>query len=99
MTNSHRVRLVDPTGGDPGDQAFVLAPRLTTLRGKRVGLLDNSKANSEPILRTIAGILDAEFGLAEVVHLTKHSASLPPRPEIMEELHRRADVVITGVGD
>jgi hypothetical protein len=93
------VHLVDPTGGDPGDQAFALAPRPTTLQGKRLGLLDNSKANSEPILRGIAAILDAEFGFADVTYVRKHSASLPPRPEVWEELHRRADVVIAGVGD
>lgn len=93
------VRLVDPTGAHPGDRRFPLAPRARDLHGKRVVLLDNSKANSEPILRAIARILDAELGLGEVVHLRKHSASLPPRPEVLAEVHRHADVVITGVGD
>jgi hypothetical protein len=93
------VRLVDPTGAHPGDRRFPLAPRPRDLRGKRVVLLDNSKANSEPILRAIAKILDDEFRLGDVVHLTKHSASLPPRPELAAEVRRHADVVITGVGD
>jgi hypothetical protein len=93
------VRLVDPTGAHPGDRRFPLAPRPRDLRGQRVVLLDNSKANSEPILRDIARILDDEFHLGDVVHLTKHSASLPPRPELLAEVRRQADVVITGVGD
>ena len=93
------VRLIDPTGAHPGDRRFPLAPRPRDLRGKRVVLLNNSKANSEPILRTIAEMLNAEFPLADVVHLTKHSASLPPRPELAAEVRRHADVVITGVGD
>jgi hypothetical protein len=29
----------------------------------------------------------------------KHSASLPPKPEVLEALHRQADVVIVGIGD
>jgi hypothetical protein len=86
-----------PTGGAPARLA--LAPRSRDLRGARLGLLDNSKSGSEAILRAIAAILDAEFGWSDVVHLTKHSASLPPRPEVFEALHRRADVVIAGVGD
>jgi hypothetical protein len=98
MTSS-TIRLVDPTGAHPGDRRFPLAPRPRDLRGKRVVLLNNSKANSEPILRGIARILDEEFQLGEVFHLTKHSASLPPRPELLAEVHRHADVVITGVGD
>lgn len=99
MTVPGTVRLIDPTGGEPAAAGFALAPRPATLRGKRVALLDNSKANSEPILRGIARLLAEDDPFAELVYLTKHSASLPPRPEIMEELHRRADLVITGVGD
>jgi hypothetical protein len=93
------VRLVDPTGGHPGDRDFGLAPRPRDLRGKRVVLLNNSKANSEPILQSIARRLDEEFRLGGVVHLTKHSASLPPKPELLAEVLRQADVVVTGVGD
>ncbi len=93
------VRLVDPTGDDPGVRSLALAPRPLHLNGKRLGLLDNPKANSDPILRGIARILAEEFQLADVFYIRKHSASLPPRPEVLEELHRRADLVVTGVGD
>jgi hypothetical protein len=93
------MRLVDPTGGDQGPIAFALAPRARDLRGARLGLLDNSKSGSEQILRGIAAALDAEFQWADVFHVTKHSASLPPKPEVWEALRRRADVVVAGVGD
>jgi hypothetical protein len=76
-----------------------LAPRLPDLRGKRLGLLNNSKSGSEAILRGIAEILDRQFAWADVFHVIEHSASLPPKPEILEALHRHADVVIAGVGD
>jgi hypothetical protein len=99
MTTTRTIRLVDPTGGAYAPQAFALAPRRPDLRGKRLGLLDNSKSGSEAILHGIAAILDREFAWAEVFHITKHSASLPPRPEVIEALHRHADVVIAGVGD
>jgi hypothetical protein len=93
------VRLIDPTGGATEARAFALAPRFADLSGKRLGLLDNSKSGSEPILRTIAALLDDEFKWADVFYARKHSASLPPKPEVMEALHRHADVVVTGVGD
>lgn len=99
MTPSHTIRLVDPTGGTDALRTVARAPRLPDLRGKRLGLLDNSKSGSEAILRGIAEILDQEFAWADVFHVTKHSASLPPKPEVLEALHRRADVVIAGVGD
>ena len=96
---SSTVRLVDPTGAHPGDRRFPLAPRPRDLRGKRLVLLNNSKANSEPILLELARILDDEFSLGDVLHLTKHSASLPPKPDLLAEVRRNADIVITGVGD
>jgi hypothetical protein len=93
------MRLVDPTGGEMAAPVFVPAPRPARLRGLRLGLLNNSKSGSEAILRGLAAILDAEFAWRDVVHLTKHSASLPPAPGLMDELRARADLVITGVGD
>lgn len=93
------IRLVDPTGEDPGLAGLTLAPRPSGLRGKRLGLLDNSKANSDVILRAIADILDSEFEFASVFSVRKHSASLPPKPEVLAELHRNADLVIVGIGD
>ena len=93
------VHLVDPTGADPGAQQLTLSPRPVALRGKRLGLLDNSKANSDVILHEIARILDKQFNFTDIFYTQKHSASLPPYPEIVADLHRHADIVITGVGD
>ena len=100
MAQTHpTIQLVDPTGAAPDAAAFSLSPRPLDLKGKRLGLLDNSKANSDIILRVIADLLDAEFHFADIFYAKKHSASLPPIPEVMADLHRHADVVITGVGD
>lgn len=93
------IELVDPTGVDPGERTLTLAPRPTDLRGKRLGLLDNSKANSDVILHTIARLLNEQFDVADIFYAKKHSASLPPYPEVVADLHRHADVIITGVGD
>ena len=98
-TQHPTVRLVDPTGDDPGPRSMGLAPRPVDLRGKRLGLLDNSKVNSEFILRIIAGALDEEFEFADIFYTKKHSAALPPKPEVTAELLKHSDIVITGVGD
>ena len=57
----HRIQLVDPTGTDPGPNPLTLADRPADIRGKRLALLDNSKANSDIILRSISDILNDEF--------------------------------------
>ena len=96
---AHKIQLVDPTGADPGPNPLTLADRPADIRGKRLALLDNSKANSDIILRAIGDILNDEYEFADVFYVKKHSASLPPVPEVMAELHRNADLVITGIGD
>ena len=48
--NLPTVQLVDPTGFDPGETPLVMAARPVDLRGGRLGLLDNSKANADAIL-------------------------------------------------
>ena len=93
------LQLVDPTGADPGALPRVLAPRPVDLRGKRLGLLDNTKANSDVILHAIARTLDEEFEFSDIFYAKKHSSSLPPNPEVLAALHRRADFVVAGVGD
>ena len=62
---THKIQLVDPTGADPGPNPLTLADRRTDIRGKRLALLDNSKANSDVILRAISDILNDEFEFSE----------------------------------
>ena len=51
------IILVNPTGGKLDSDSLHISPRPNDLRGKRLGLLDNTKANAEVILRRIADIL------------------------------------------
>ncbi len=97
--NLPTVQLVDPTGFDPGETPLVMAARPVDLRGGRLGLLDNSKANADAILWAIANALNDEFEFADIFYTRKHSSSLPPHPEVLADLHRNADFVIAGVGD
>ena len=91
--------LVDPTGDSLNTAGLHISPRPSDLRGKRLGLLDNTKANSEVILRKIADILDAKYEFSEIYYTKKHSSNLPPKPEVLSNLHLYADIVIAGVGD
>jgi len=88
------VDLHVPTGAV--DSALKgLAPRLTSVRGARVGILDNCKEFADLVLRGVAEVLERDFG-AEV-HFWRKSYLGIPSP-FAKEMAASCDAVINGVG-
>ena len=92
------VRIFDPTIEAKG-RKIAYAPRPKSLAGLRVGLVDNSKHNSDQLLMRIAGLLEREHGAKTHIMRRKKSAGIPPSPEILNEFKAGVDVVVAGVGD
>ena len=57
MTKNGGYELVDPTT-QPLVASFSFAPRLLDIRGKRIGLIDDSKTNAKELLEDLASILE-----------------------------------------
>ena len=89
--------MLDPTAR-PGAQAGTLAPRARSLQGATVGLLNNSKRNSDLLLEAIGWELKKHYGVAEVIELGKPSASYVVSTQMQDDL-ARCHAIITGVGD
>jgi len=89
-------RLYDPTA-EPRAVAAHLAPRLTSLAGKRAGILDNGKANAGTLMLAVTKILQERYGVTEVVKREKPVAG-PPRPEVLEALST-CDFALVGSAD
>ena len=96
--NVRKLVLVSPVN-EPEMVESTYAPRVAELRGKRVGLLDNSKSNANKMLDALAAILDRQYGFARIMRYRKPSASKPVAPDVIEEIGKTCDVVIVGVGD
>ncbi|MBI3090656.1 MAG: hypothetical protein HYY96_08305 [Candidatus Tectomicrobia bacterium] len=92
------MKVFDPTAG-PETGGFELAARLGSLRGKVVGLLDNTKTNSDRLLRLVGRLLQEKHGVAALIERRKFTASMPASDELVAELARQCDVVIAGIGD
>jgi hypothetical protein len=90
------IRLYDPTA-EPRAVAARLAPRLTTLQGKRIGILDNGKANADVLMLAMARILQERHGAGAIVKREKPVAG-PPRPEVLEAL-AQCDLALVGSAD
>ena len=92
------MEILDPTA-EATAQSIAYAPRPASLEGKRVGLIENTKFNSDRLLAKIGDILKAEYGAAETRMWRKHNSSVPAHQEIIEELKRTSDVMVAGIGD
>jgi hypothetical protein len=95
-SSTNGVEILDPTL--PLADAVMPAPRLSALRHKRLGFLDNSKEKADIFLRALAERLAERFTLAEVMHRRKPSYSRVAPATLIEELSKTCDCVITAMG-
>jgi hypothetical protein len=91
------IRVLSPVVESKISQTASL-PLPESLAGKRLGFLDNTKANFELLLRRMEAHLRAEIALADVVYERKANSSTPAPPEVLARL-RDLDLVLTGSAD
>ena len=98
MTQKNEHLLVNPT-----TQAIVApfngAPRLPSLAGTRLGIIDDSKKNADVLLEELVDLLRTRYEIADVKWHRKPSASKPADPAAIRELVESCDSVIVAVGD
>ena len=90
--------VLDPTV-EARQQPLTYVPRPDSLKGKRIGLVENTKFNSDQLLVRIGEILKSEYGAAEYTMWRKHNSSVPAHQEILDEARSKADCVVAGIGD
>ena len=95
-----RRTVFDPTVMPISEStSFAYAPRPRSLQGLRVGLVENTKFNSEAILRKIAERLAARYQVS-MTHLEhKKSSGHSVTPEAITLLQQQADFALAGIGD
>ena len=94
-----KVLLVVPEAPTPAPTA-VVDERPIEKKGIRLGVLDNSKGNADHLLRFIVDSLRTSgVSVASVVMTRKASVSLPAPAEILDQLAKEADVVVSAMAD
>jgi hypothetical protein len=91
--------LLDPTGGVDGGTDTRLAPRLRSLAGLRVGLLDNSKPNASVLLAAVADELRRDWGVRSSTTYAKSYFGTPVEESQIQLILRNCDFVVAGIGD
>ena len=76
------------------------APKLDTLQGKTIGLLDISKPGGSYFLDHIERLLKEQFDVANVVRAMKPTFTKPAPVAVIEQLvNARCDAVIEALAD
>jgi hypothetical protein len=92
--------VLSPEGKARTSAARVAAlPRFADLRGKTIGLLDNSKPNADKLEERFAELLKERLGVAKVIARRKITAQAGAPKEFLDELAAQADFVLSGLGD
>jgi hypothetical protein len=88
--------VLSPLGSAAGE-IKTLARRPASLRGLRIGILDNSKPNADALLGRVAELLVERTGASSVAVWRKPGSSRPAT--VIDEVVAGADVVLTGSAD
>lgn len=90
------IEILDPTLRI--DEIIALAPRLPSLEGKVLGLLDNTKEKANVFLTALGEGLREQCGVQTIYPQRKASYSVVAALELIEELSETCDCVITAMG-
>lgn len=91
------IRVYDPTAAEAARQD-ALAARFGSLDGKTIGLLNNTKDRTEIIFEEVEALLKDRFPDIRVQLYRKRSVS-GAGPELMGQLEKECDAVVTALGD
>ena len=91
-----RCLLIQPTGWIEGKR---FAPRLDTLAGKTIGLLDINKSKGVYFLDRVEEVLRQQYGVKEVLRRKKSAGDRPAPEPIKTELREKCDAVIEALSD
>lgn len=91
-------KIYDPRGSVAA-QMREISPRASSLQGLRLGVLDNTKWNANKLLRALREELAAQHGLKPTGYYRKESFSRFAEPQLLDEIRKQSDLVVTAIGD
>jgi len=90
--------LLDPTDQvERATKAF--APRLDSLAGKTIGLLDISKAKGSFFLDRVEEVLRTRYDVKDVLRRMKPTVARPAPAPLQAELTEKCDAIIEALSD
>lgn len=98
MDKAGVLMIVNPAAEDVSIQ-FLLAARLPSLQGTRIGVINNSKHMAAEFLEALEALLRKRYGVEHFDRYKKLNAAIPSPPEVIQRFAESCDAVVHGVAD
>jgi hypothetical protein len=92
------IEVVDPVGQVQKLAALKCNP-VVPLEGRRLAILDNAKPNFQRLATLVAERLRDERSLAGIAYFRKENPAVGASPELLDQIAKSADLVLTGSAD
>jgi hypothetical protein len=92
------VRCVSPEAPSPAPATIEVEQRRGA-SGIRLGVLDNSKSNADHLLAFLLDAAGAALPIAQTIERRKPAASRPAAADVVDDLAREADFVLSAMAD
>jgi len=92
------MKIVHPAAEDV-TLAFSVAARMPSLRGARVGVINNSKHMAQEFLEALEDVLRREYGVEAFERYEKLNAAIPMPPAVLQRFVESCDAMVHGVAD
>ena len=94
------LEVMNPRGEIPPPQTRGINPRVSSLAGKKIVLVDNGKFGASNFLDVIAQMLKEKYPTATIVMYPKPAAqTITDMPKWYPTVAQQGDLYIFGVGD
>ena len=93
------LEVLNPRGEIPPITTKGIVPRLRDLEGKKIGLVDNTKAGAEYFLDATEELLKKKFPSAAILRFRKSEGAINPAPKMYSAVAEKCDAFIYATGD
>lgn len=98
MNVTESMTIIDPAAED-SVTSLTLVPRLASLAGARIGLIDNSKHMASELLDAVQKLLQNRYQVKVFKRYRKNNPSIPTPRDALTDLIESCDAIVHGVAD
>jgi hypothetical protein len=93
-----KITVLSPMGKPPPIQFHAMAPRLDTLKGKTIYIVDDGYVGGDVLLKEMVSWFERNMPEVTAVYRRKAGAFTAEDPELWAEIEAKGDAMIMGMG-